>query len=82
MRKSRFSGEQIIAVHREGGAGAKVEDLCRRHRVCLEGEVRRTTVSGAQHGKRLEEENARLRPIDTDQPLNVMVLKEMLGKGS
>jgi putative transposase len=33
MRKKRFSEEQIIAVLKEGEAGAKVEELCRKHGV-------------------------------------------------
>ncbi|HXG51088.1 MAG TPA: transposase, partial [candidate division Zixibacteria bacterium] len=31
MRGKRFSEEQIIAVLKEGEAGAKTADLCRRH---------------------------------------------------
>ncbi|MCA3247983.1 MAG: transposase, partial [Azospirillum sp.] len=31
MRKSNFSEEKIIGVLREHEAGAKVEELCRRH---------------------------------------------------
>jgi putative transposase len=31
MRKSRFSESQIITIVKEHEAGARVEDLCRRH---------------------------------------------------
>ena len=33
MKHSRFSEEQIIAMLKENEAGAKVDDLCRRHGV-------------------------------------------------
>jgi Transposase len=31
MKRSRFTGEQIIAILREQEAGAKTADVCRRH---------------------------------------------------
>ena len=31
MKRKRFSEERIIGVLRENEAGAKVDDLCRRH---------------------------------------------------
>ena len=31
MKKKRFSEEQIIGVLKEGAAGAKVSELCRKH---------------------------------------------------
>ena len=31
MKRSKFSEEQIVAILREREAGAKTEDVCRRH---------------------------------------------------
>jgi putative transposase len=31
MKRSRFTEEHIIGILREGEAGAKTADLCRRH---------------------------------------------------
>jgi putative transposase len=31
MKRSKFSDEQIPAIVKEGEAGRKVSDLCRRH---------------------------------------------------
>ncbi|CAA9351701.1 MAG: Transposase, IS3/IS911 family [uncultured Gemmatimonadetes bacterium] len=88
MRKSRVSEEQIIAVLQEGEAGAKVDDLCRRHGISRDTyyawkkKYGGMGVPEARRLKQLEEENARLKRIVADQALNVMVLKELLGKGS
>jgi putative transposase len=31
MKRSKFSDEQILAIVKEGEAGRKVADLCRKH---------------------------------------------------
>ena len=33
MKHRRFSEEQVIGVLKEHGAGAKVDDICRRHAI-------------------------------------------------
>lgn len=88
MRKSRFSEEQIIKVLQEGDAGAKVEELCRRHGISRETYYRWKKKFGgmglpeARRLKQLEAENARLKRIVADQALNLDVLKDLLGNES
>jgi len=88
MRASRFTPDQILAILAEADAGAKTDELCRRH-----GISRNTfynwrkkygglSVSDATRLKQLEEENRRLKRVVADQALNLQVLKDLLGNGS
>ena len=86
MKRKRFSEERIIGVLKENEAGAKVDDLCRRHGIST------TTfyawrkryggleVSEARRLRQLESENARLKKIVADQLLDMSAMKELLAK--
>ncbi len=86
MKGSRFSEEQIIGVLREHEAGAKTEEVCRRHGISS------TTlykwklkyggleVSEARRLKSLEDENRRLKRLLAESMLDNAALKDLLGK--
>lgn len=84
--KSKHSEEQIIAVLREGEAGARVSDLCRRHGISdatyynWKAKYAGLTVSDLKRLKALEEENRRLKQIVAEQALDIRALKELLSK--
>ena len=84
--KSKHSEEQIIAVLREGEAGARVSDLCRRHGISdatyynWKAKYAGLTVSELKRLKALEEENRRLKQIVGEQALDIRALKELLSK--
>jgi putative transposase len=86
MRKSRFSESQIIAIIREHEAGAKVEDLCRRHGISgttlykWKAKYGGMDVSEAKKLKALEEENRRLKKLLAEQMLDNAALKDLVGK--
>ena len=75
MKKSRFSEEKIIGILREGDAGAKIPELCRRHGMSPAAYYRWKAryggmeVSQLRRLKELELENGRLKRMYADLSL-------------
>ena len=86
MKTKRYTEEQIIAVLREGNAGAGVADLCRKYGMSdatyynWKAKYAGITVSELKRLKALEEENRRLKQIVGEQALDIRALKELLSK--
>jgi len=82
----KYNEEQIIAVLREGEAGARVADLCRKYGMSdatyynWKAKYAGLTVSELKRLKSLEEENRRLKQIVGEQALDIRALKELLSK--
>ena len=86
MKRSKFTDEQILAIVKEGEAGRKGADLCRRHGI-TEGPYDRwkstyggLELSELQRLKQLEDENRRLKHIVAKQPLDIQALKAVVAK--
>jgi putative transposase len=88
MKRTRFSTEQILAILQEHRAGAKPEELGRRHGFSpgtlyvWKQRYGDMDISDAKRLQALEQENARLKRLVADQALNLQVLKDVLGKKS
>jgi putative transposase len=86
MKGSRFSEEQIIGVLREHEAGAKTEEVCRRHGISgatfykWKSKYGGLDVSEARRLKSLEDENRRLKKLLAESMLDNAALKDLLGK--
>ena len=86
MKGSRFSEEQIIGVLREHEAGAKTEEVCRRHGISSatfykwKAKYGGLEVSEARRLKALEDENRRLKKLLAESMLDNAALKDLLGK--
>jgi len=86
MKGSRFSEEQIIAILREHDAGAKTEEVCRRHGISSatfykwKSKYGGLEVSDARRLKALEDENQRLKRLLADAMLDNAALKDLLAK--
>lgn len=83
----RYSDEKVIAILKEADSpGAKVGEVLRRHGVTAKTYYRWKAkfagmdVGEARRLKQLEEENRQLKRIVADQTLNIVVLKDLLGK--
>ena len=88
MKRQRHSEEQIIAVLQEAQAGATIEELCRRHGISQgtydkwKQKFSGMEVNDARRLRLLEDENRKLKKLVADQALDMVVLKELLGKKS
>jgi putative transposase len=86
VKAKRYTEEQIIAVLKEGEAGAKVGDLCRKYGMSeasyynWKARYAGLTVSDLRRLKTLEAENRRLKQIVAEQALDNLTLKELLSK--
>jgi len=86
VKAKRYTEEQIITVLREGEAGAKVADLCRKYGMSdasyynWKAKYVGLTVSDLRRLKALEAENRRLKQIVAEQALDNLTLKELLSK--
>jgi len=86
MKVRKYTEEQIIAVLKEGEAGAKIGDLCRKYGMSdatyynWKKKYAGMTVSDLRKLKALEAENRRLKQIVAEQALDNWTLKELLSK--
>lgn len=86
MKKQRHTEEQIIQVLQETQAGGAVSDVCRRHGISQptyykwKQKFGGMQVNDAKRLRLLEEENRKLKKLVADQALDMMVLKDLLGK--
>ena len=86
MKRSKFTDEQILAIVKEGEAGRKVADLCRKHGISdatfynWKAKYGGMEVSEAKRLKALEEENAKLKKLLAEQMLDAAALRELLAK--
>jgi len=86
LKAKQYTEEQIIAVLKEGEAGAKVGDLCRKYGMSdatyynWKSKYSGMTVSDLKRLKALEEENRRLKQIVGEQALDIRALKDLLSK--
>jgi putative transposase len=84
--KRRFSEEQIISILKQQESGVAASELCRQHNVSSatfykwKAKFGGMNVSEAQRLRQLEAENAKLKRIVADQALDIVALKDVLGK--
>ncbi len=86
MKRKRFTEERIVGVLKESEAGAKVDDICRRHGISSatfytwRKKYGGMDASEAKRLRELEIENAKLKRIVADQMLDMTSMKELLAK--
>jgi putative transposase len=86
MRTARFTEEQIMGLRKEGEAGVKPAELCRRHGISEQTWYRWKAkdggleVSEARRLRHLDDENRRLKHLVADLTLDNQALTAVLAK--
>ena len=86
MKRKRFTEEQIIGILKQAEAGMKIVDVCRTNGISdatfytWRSKYGGMTVSEAKRLRELQEENARLKRLVADQALDILMLKDVIGK--
>jgi len=84
--KKRYTEEQIVNILKEGQAGMKTEDLCRKYNVSTNTfynwrqKFSGMEVSDVKRLRALEDENRRLKHIVADLTLDNQALKAINSK--
>lgn len=86
MKKSRYTGSQIIGVLKEVDAGRKVEDVCRQNGISSatyynwKSKYGGMEASDVKQLKELEEEKVKLKKMFADVSLENNAIKTLVAK--
>ena len=86
MKKSLFTDEQVIAILGQATAGKSLADICREHKISSytfykwKRKFGGMSTDEAKRLRELEVENGKLKRIVANQALDIVVLKDALGK--
>ena len=86
MKKARFTGNQIIAILKEGEAGVQVKEICRKHGISdatyynWKFKYGGMGASDLKRMKEMEQELFQLKRMYADMALENRALKDLIEK--